>query len=147
MTRVIGLISGTSVDGIDAALVEVAGTDVDLKVEFLSGATYPYPAALREQILEVCGGASLSLAQLAQLDDAIAFQFAQAAQEIQTGNTPIDLIGSHGQTVYHRPPLYEQEWERGDVSDRPIFGWNERSFDCGLRPSARDDGRVSDVRS
>ena len=115
MTRVIGLISGTSVDGIDAALVEVAGTDVDLKVEFLSGATYPYPAALREQILEVCGGASLSLAQLAQLDDAIAFQFAQAAQEIQTGNTPIDLIGSHGQTVYHRPPLYEQEGENSST--------------------------------
>ena len=117
MTRVIGLISGTSVDGIDAALVEVTGTDVDLKVELLAGATYPYPAALREQILEVCAGASLSMAQLAQLDDAIALQFAQAAQEIQTGNTPIDLIGSHGQTVYHRPPLYEQEGER-EIRDR-----------------------------
>lgn len=112
MTRVIGLISGTSVDGIDAALVEVAGTDVDLKVELLAGATYPYPAALREQILEVCAGASLSMAELAQLDDAIALQFAQAAQEIQTGNTSIDLIGSHGQTVYHRPPLHRQEGER-----------------------------------
>ncbi len=118
MTRVIGLISGTSVDGIDAALVEVTGTDVDLKVEFLAGTTYPYPAALREQILEVCGGASLSMVQLAQLDDAIAFQFAQAAQEIQSGNTPIDLIGSHGQTVYHRPPMYEQEGERRRVGER-----------------------------
>ncbi len=97
--------SGTSVDGIDAALVEISGTDVDLKVKLLAGATYPYPAALREQILEVCGGASLSMAELAQLDDAIALQFAQAAQEIQTDNTPAELIGSHGQTVYHRPPV------------------------------------------
>ncbi len=103
MTSVIGLISGTSVDGIDAALVEIAGTDVDLKVELLAGATYPYPDVLREQILEVCAGASLSMAELAELDDAIALQFAQAAQAIQMEKTPVDLIGSHGQTVYHRP--------------------------------------------
>ena len=47
-TRVIGLISGTSVDGIDAALVEISGTELDLKIELLAGATYPYPAELRE---------------------------------------------------------------------------------------------------
>jgi anhydro-N-acetylmuramic acid kinase len=102
--RVIGLISGTSVDGIDAAMVEISGTDVDLKVELLAGATYPYPEALREQILAVCAGAALSMAELAQLDDAIAKTFAQAAQTIQTDRPPAQLIGSHGQTVYHRPP-------------------------------------------
>ena len=104
MTRVIGLISGTSVDGIDAALVDIAGTDADLKVKLLAGATYPYPEDLRERILEVCGGACLSMAELAELDDAIAFQFAKAAQAIQTDDPPTELIGSHGQTVYHRPP-------------------------------------------
>lgn len=104
MTRVVGLISGTSVDGIDAALVDITGNELDLTVELVAGATYPYPAALREQILEVCGGASLSMAQLAELDDAIAFQFAQAAQTIQAHQASADLIGSHGQTVYHRPP-------------------------------------------
>ncbi len=103
MPRVIGLISGTSVDGIDAALVEITGTDVDLKVELLAGSTYPYPEALREQILQVCAGAALSMAELAELDDAIATQFAQAAVEIQTGYPPAELIGSHGQNVYHRP--------------------------------------------
>jgi anhydro-N-acetylmuramic acid kinase len=103
-TRVIGLISGTSVDGIDAALVEIAGTDLDLKVELLAGETYSYPPELQERILAVCAGDAISMAELAELDDAIALVFAQAAQNIQIGHPPATLIGSHGQTVFHRPP-------------------------------------------
>ena len=118
MTRVIGLISGTSVDGIDAALVEITGTDIDLKVELLAGETYPYPPELREQILEVCAGAALSMVELAELDDAIAFQFAKAAQAIQTDDTPTDLIGSHGQTVYHRPPVKQDNRSCSEQGDR-----------------------------
>jgi anhydro-N-acetylmuramic acid kinase len=45
------------------------------------------------------------MAELAELDDAIAFKFAQAAQEIQGNSPSASLIGSHGQTVYHRPPV------------------------------------------
>ncbi|BAY34757.1 hypothetical protein NIES2107_66640 [Nostoc carneum NIES-2107] len=104
-TRVIGLISGTSVDGIDAALVEITGKDLDLKVELLAGETYPYPPNLREKILAVCAGEAISMAELAEIDDAIAFAFAQAAQNIQIGHQSATLIGSHGQTVYHRPPV------------------------------------------
>ncbi|HCF28685.1 MAG TPA: anhydro-N-acetylmuramic acid kinase, partial [Cyanobacteria bacterium UBA11049] len=104
MAFVIGLISGTSVDGIDAALVNITSTDEDLKVELLAGATYPYAAELRSQILAVCGGAAITVAQLAELDDAIACSFAQAAQNIQNDRPTAQLIGSHGQTVYHRPP-------------------------------------------
>jgi len=102
--KVIGLMSGTSVDGIDAVLVELTGTQVDLKVNLLAGATYPYPDTLRSAILAVCGGASLTLEALTRLDDAIAQALGQAALAIQTGFSPADLIGSHGQTVYHRPP-------------------------------------------
>ncbi|MDZ8223095.1 anhydro-N-acetylmuramic acid kinase [Nostoc sp. ChiVER01] len=103
-TRVIGLISGTSVDGIDAALVEISGTELDLKIELLAGATYPYSAELRERILAVGAGVAISMAELAEIDDAIAQVFAQAAQNIQISHQPATLIGSHGQTVYHRPP-------------------------------------------
>ncbi|MBW4686419.1 MAG: anhydro-N-acetylmuramic acid kinase [Komarekiella atlantica HA4396-MV6] len=111
-TRVIGLISGTSVDGIDAALVDISGTDFDLKIELVAGATYPYPAELRTKILAVCAGEAISMAELAQIDDAIAFTFAQAAQNIQIDHQPATLIGSHGQTVYHRPP---GDWGLGKV--------------------------------
>ncbi len=104
--RVVGLISGTSVDGIDAALVDISGTTHDLTVQLLAGETYPYPPDLREKILAVCGGAALSMADFAQLDDAIATQFAQAARSIQA-DAIADLIGSHGQTVYHQPPLQQ----------------------------------------
>jgi len=105
MTRVIGLISGTSVDGIDAALVDVVGSQTDLKIELLAGNTFPYSPDLRSQILSVCSGAALSMAELAALDDAIAQEFATAALTIQAKYDRAELIGSHGQTVYHRPAL------------------------------------------
>ncbi|MBW4440822.1 MAG: anhydro-N-acetylmuramic acid kinase [Plectolyngbya sp. WJT66-NPBG17] len=102
--RVIGLMSGTSVDGIDAALVEITGSTEDLQATLIAGETYPYPAKLRDLILSVCSGTALSIAELAELDDVIAAQFAQAALQIQANQTPAVLIGSHGQTVFHRPP-------------------------------------------
>lgn len=101
--KVIGLMSGTSVDGIDAALVEITGTTLDLQMELLAGATYPYPDLLRSQILAVCGGEKLAMSELAELDDAIAQCFATAAISIQVNHSPATLLGAHGQTVFHRP--------------------------------------------
>lgn len=108
MTKVIGAISGTSIDGIDAALVEITGSQADLKIELLAAKTYPYPEPLRQKILDLCAGNPISLAELANLDDQIAQEFAKAAIQINTGNPKAELIGSHGQTVYHRPPEKEQ---------------------------------------
>lgn len=107
VTRVIGLMSGTSVDGIDAALVDISGNDLDIKVELIAGETFPYPVELREKILAVCAGESISMLELAELDDNIARAFAEAAQKIQLGYKAATLIGSHGQTVYHRPATRE----------------------------------------
>lgn len=103
---VIGLMSGTSVDGIDAALVSIDGEDLQLRVELLAGATYPYPKDLRAEILAVAGGEVLSLDRLADLDAKIATEFARAARGIQaeSPDRKAELIGSHGQTVFHRPP-------------------------------------------
>jgi anhydro-N-acetylmuramic acid kinase len=118
--RVIGLMSGTSVDGIDAALVEINGQETDLQVNLLVGKTFAYPPELRNQILAVCGGQAISMMELGILDDAIAFQFTDAAQKIQASHAKADLIGSHGQTVYHRPPFlgklgYSLQLGRGEL--------------------------------
>ncbi|AVH64774.1 anhydro-N-acetylmuramic acid kinase [Nostoc sp. 'Peltigera membranacea cyanobiont' 213] len=129
-TRVIGLISGTSVDGIDAALVEISGTELDLKLELLAGFTYPYPAELRERILAVGAGAAISMAELAEIDDAIAQVFAQAAQKIQIGHQSATLIGSHGQTVYHRPPK-EGAGEQGSRGREMLTSHSELSTRLG----------------
>ncbi len=104
MTRVIGLMSGTSADGIDAALVDIVGTVRDLNVELVAAATVSYPLDLRDRILAVIGGSALTLEEVANLDEAIAYQFARAAVMIQQDHTPAELIGSHGQTVFHRSP-------------------------------------------
>jgi anhydro-N-acetylmuramic acid kinase len=97
------------VDGVDAALVEVSGTQTNLRADFINGLTYPYPDRLRSQILALCGGAALSMPELAALDDAIAQVFAEAALAVQAGYPPADLIGSHGQTVFHRPPVTSRQ--------------------------------------
>jgi anhydro-N-acetylmuramic acid kinase len=105
MPRVIGLISGTSADGIDAALVDLQGRQLDLSVTLLETASIPYSAALQQDIIAIGQGQPLSMDALANLDDAIAIAFADAAQHlINTAKYPVALIGSHGQTVFHRPP-------------------------------------------
>jgi anhydro-N-acetylmuramic acid kinase len=118
--KVIGLMSGTSVDGIDAALVEITGKTLDLRIELLAGATYPYPELLRSQIMTVCGGEKLAMSELAALDDAIAQCFATAAISIQANHDPAVLLGSHGQTVFHRPTTadnmgYSLQLGRGEL--------------------------------
>ena len=118
--RVVGLMSGTSVDGIDAVLVDLTGHETDLSVQLIASQTYAYPADLRQQILSVCAGELLSMEAFSALDDAIATSFAKAAIAIQSGHEPATLIGSHGQTVYHRPPQlpqlgYSLQLGRGDA--------------------------------
>ena len=105
----IGLMSGTSVDGIDAALVEISDRHNHLETNLIAGHTYPYPADLRAEILAVCGGEARSLQQICELDDRIAACFAEAAIAISDkSDRKPDLIGSHGQTVFHRPPVGNQ---------------------------------------
>ena len=117
--KVIGLMSGTSVDGIDAALVNISGREKNLKVELLNGETFAYPPELRAKILAVCSGQKISMLELAVLDDDIATQFAIAAQQIQVNQPKAELIGSHGQTVYHRPPVKTK-----DKSNSSLLGYS-----------------------
>jgi anhydro-N-acetylmuramic acid kinase len=102
---IIGLISGTSADGIDAALCELGGEPLHLQARVLKAMTKPYPAALRQQVLDACVPGMSRSDTICQLNYDLGEQFAAVALELikEAGMTvaDIDLIGSHGQTVWH----------------------------------------------
>jgi anhydro-N-acetylmuramic acid kinase len=105
--RAIGLMAGTSVDGVDAVVVDIQGQGLTARVQVLAHATYPYPPTLREQILAASYPESSRVDLICHLNFALGICFADAALTIaQAAGVPmtqIDLIGSHGQTVYHIP--------------------------------------------
>jgi anhydro-N-acetylmuramic acid kinase len=107
LQRVIGLMSGTSADGVDAALIECHGHGLATQVHVLAHATYPYDAALRAQILAASYPESSSVDLICHLNFALGECFAEAAMTVaRMAGVPldqIDLIGSHGQTIYHIP--------------------------------------------
>ena len=101
----IGLISGTSADGIDAALASFEPAP-----RLHASLTAPYPAALRRRILDLAeGDGRIALDELGTLDVEIARAFAGAATRLLDSaglpSSAIRAIGSHGQTVRHRPAL------------------------------------------
>ncbi|MFF1835967.1 anhydro-N-acetylmuramic acid kinase [Streptomyces sp. NPDC058231] len=99
--RVLGLSSGTSHDAIDAAVVEF-GLDGDtLHGTLVHSAAHPYPAGLRAEILDALPPRAVSLAAVCRLDTLIGQSFADTASAVVTAAGPVDLVCSHGQTLYH----------------------------------------------
>jgi len=105
----IGLISGTSADGIDAALVRFDGGDnTPLHAELIAARTLPWQPDVRARLVWLGqGGALDSLDELGELDAQVGEAFAEAALAIlETAGierSQVAAIGSHGQTVRHRP--------------------------------------------
>ncbi len=103
--KVIGLMSGTSGDGIDAALVEIRGQGPSLRVRMLSHVTVPYPRSLSRRLLAVAS--SGTVAEVCHLNVVVGELFARAAlrvmQQSRISPQAVKLIGSHGQTVHHLP--------------------------------------------
>jgi len=101
----IGLMSGTSADGVDVALVDIKPGKIQL-IDFISPSL---PKALKQSLLTLNDSPTLSLEQFSQLSFDIASQFSQATQKILTKNhlcaSDIQAIGSHGQTIYHAPHI------------------------------------------
>lgn len=97
--------SGTSADGVDAALVDISHDNIQL-IDFISP---PLPAALKQALLTLNDSPNLSLEQFSQLSFDIAQQFSQATQTLLVKNDlhahDIQAIGSHGQTIYHAPHI------------------------------------------
>jgi len=104
---VIGLMSGTSFDGVDAALVALQGRGTPTKVELLAHDTYPYPVAVRRLVAEVSVPATGTVDKVCRANVLLGELFAEAAIAVaEKAGVPlrrIDLIGSHGQTIHHLP--------------------------------------------
>jgi anhydro-N-acetylmuramic acid kinase len=104
---VVGLISGTSADGIDAALVEVSGIGLRARLRLIAGVTHPLPAADREELFRMFDPATATVDRLTRFNFRLGELFAEAARAViaHAGRAPRDvaLVGSHGQTVWHIP--------------------------------------------
>ncbi len=104
---VIGLMSGTSADGVDAVLVRITGHGVLTKVEQLAFVSPPYTQEVRERILQMAGGQFGGTKEACLFNAFMGELFADACLMLceKAGVSPqdIDLIGTHGQTVYHIP--------------------------------------------
>lgn len=116
----LGLISGTSADGIDAALVRFEGSGASLRCELLRGGTYCWDEATRASLIALGqGGDAPSLDEVGRLDALTGHRFAEAAlrllDEAGVAARDVRAIGSHGQTIRHRPhadPPFT--WQIGD---------------------------------
>ncbi|HXQ26216.1 MAG TPA: anhydro-N-acetylmuramic acid kinase [Candidatus Acidoferrales bacterium] len=103
--RVLGMMSGTSADGIDAALVRISGAPPALVAKLEGHHHVPFPAYMREGILRLANGAATSTAEISELNFLLGAELARAAiaacKKWRVPLEEVSLIGSHGQTVFH----------------------------------------------
>ncbi|HEY7032197.1 MAG TPA: anhydro-N-acetylmuramic acid kinase [Thermomicrobiales bacterium] len=104
----VGLISGTSADGIDAALVRITGAGADARLESVAFDSTPYPTEVRAELLALyADDAPHAVARLCSLNAVLGDLFANAALAVcARAGIPVNdvhVIGSHGQTVWHEP--------------------------------------------
>jgi anhydro-N-acetylmuramic acid kinase len=109
---VLGLMSGTSADGMDVALARISGAPPHLDAKLLGHTSSNFPSALRREILRVAEQHPISAGELSQLNFRLGEVFAEAAlaacRKFRVSPKRIALIGSHGQTIFHqgKPVLY-----------------------------------------
>ena len=103
---VLGMMSGTSADGIDSALVRISGAPPTLKVELQAHTQQPFPPQIRKEILRVAEQNPLTPAEFSQLHFRLGHIYAAAAAaacaKFRISLRKIDLIGNHGQTIFHQ---------------------------------------------
>ncbi len=103
---VVGLISGTSMDGVDAALARIKGSGLETQIHLIKFICVPYESSIREKLENVGLGGSID--EISEINFLVGESFAKAAFAVieEAGLAPeaVDLIGSHGQTIYHNPP-------------------------------------------
>ena len=103
---VLGLMSGTSADGIDVVLARISGAPPHLNAKLLGHTSFNFPPALRKEILRVAEQQPISAGELSQLNFRLGRIYADAAlaacRKFKIAPKRIDLIGNHGQTIFHQ---------------------------------------------
>ena len=104
---VIGLMSGTSLDGVDVALVEIKNNWIETRINLLGFIEYPFPTGVKSIILRNSSKETSNVEDISQLNFLIPKIYNDAIKtlcdEIGFDISKIDLIGSHGQTIHHLP--------------------------------------------
>ena len=104
--RVIGMMSGTSVDGIDVALARLSGAPPSISAKLERYHHVSFPARAREHILRLANGGPATTEEVSRLNFVLGEEFARAAiaacRQWRVPLAQIDLIGSHGQTIFHQ---------------------------------------------
>ncbi|MGB8885126.1 MAG: anhydro-N-acetylmuramic acid kinase [Candidatus Korobacteraceae bacterium] len=100
---VAGVMSGTSADGINVALVRVQGRGFRSRLELLAHYEFPYPAEVRSAVLSTMNATAASVADLARLNFVLGELYADAVRTAQRrAQLECELVGCHGQTLYHQ---------------------------------------------
>lgn len=105
--KVLGLMSGTSANGIDACIAEIEKKKAGIRIRQIGFRTFEFPSSLQKKILKVSDPGYQNIDQIIRLDFLVGEYFADAAKKMAQSCglniKDIDLIGSHGQTVRHLP--------------------------------------------
>ncbi|NIP37904.1 MAG: anhydro-N-acetylmuramic acid kinase [Candidatus Dadabacteria bacterium] len=103
---VIGLMSGTSMDGIDSAIIEIKDSGIKTNIKTIGFLCKKYSPRLKSRLLKI--DEKTALKEISELNVLVGREFAGAAikcaKKFAADISNVDLIGSHGQTVYHNPP-------------------------------------------
>jgi anhydro-N-acetylmuramic acid kinase len=104
--RVIGLMSGTSADGIDIAVARISGAPPNLRAKIEHAASIPFRNEIRRTILRIANGAASSTAEISELNFTLGELFGdaviEACRRFRVSLSSVALIGSHGQTIFHQ---------------------------------------------
>jgi len=121
---VAGIMSGTSADGIDVAVVRITPGKPRTRLTLLAHQGFKFPVALRRAVLAAMNAASTSTAELARLNWRLGLAYSEAVSAtLERHNLKIDLIGCHGQTLYHQPRAtvyagrrFAYTWQTGEAT-------------------------------
>jgi len=118
--KIIGLMSGTSVDGLDIALCNISGQGTETKVKVEKFETVAYNDDFKNEVKSVFSKKKVDFEKLCLLNPWIALQQASMINDClkkwKLSSSEVDLIASHGQTVYHAPKILHQQEKFGNAT-------------------------------